>query len=123
MDRYDAEVQPNVTQWLELSEQRRISLVEKHHRGSRLKAPQLRAHVAIHVIVENQLAEGLESVVRAVGRLRSEGLSRHDAIHAIGSVIAENIYDLVTGKIAEEEAQVICDAGVERLNAKSWHDG
>jgi hypothetical protein len=48
----------------------------------------IRAHAANHVIVENQLAMGDATVVPAtLARLMQEGLDRHDAIHAIGSVL------------------------------------
>jgi hypothetical protein len=40
-----------------------------------------------HVIVENQAAQGLETPVRrTLARLQAEGLSRHDAVHAVGSI-------------------------------------
>lgn len=103
IDRQDAAAQADLAQWLEHGEQRRILLVAQYYWGSRQKAPQLSAYV----IVENQQAEGLAPVVRAMECLQSEGLSRHDAIHAIGSVPVESINDLVTGKIAEGETQAI----------------
>jgi len=45
-------------------------------------------HGVAHVIVENQIAAG-DSTVEPVtlARLMREGLDRHDAIHAIGSVL------------------------------------
>ena len=53
------------------------------------------AHAALHAIVENQIALNLEPVVRAMHRLRNEGLTRHDAVHAIGSVVAEHLFDIL----------------------------
>ena len=50
-------------------------------------------HATIHTVVENQLALGERVVGEALERLRSEGLTRHDAVHAIGTVLAEQIYD------------------------------
>jgi hypothetical protein len=46
-----------------------------------------------HVIVENQVALGEAYPVQSVLlRLMEEGLDRHDAIHAIGSVLAERLF-------------------------------
>jgi len=79
-----------------------------------------RCTAAFHAIVENQIAEGFESVVRAMARLVSEGLSRHDAVHAIGSVAAEQFYEAM--KTNDEEfantAETRYNAAVERLTAK-----
>lgn len=75
MDRYDPAQAPDPEQWLALEEQERIRLVEVSHRTERLKLPNLKAHAAFHAIAENQIAEGLDSVVRAMARLERQGLS------------------------------------------------
>lgn len=123
MNRYDPEHAPNPQQWLALDEQIRIDLVEKHHRQARIKLPSLKAHAVMHVIVENQCAEKLESVVRAMARLRAEGLSRHDAMHAVASVLTQHMHDIFNAKVDTNNAQAVYDAAVERLTAESWHDG
>ena len=71
-----------------MDEAERIRLVEHYHRTARIKLPSVKAHSTFHVIVENQLAENVEPVVRAMNRLTNEGLTRHDALHAIASVLA-----------------------------------
>jgi hypothetical protein len=54
-------------------------------------------HGTMHAIVENQVALGDATVVPAtLTRLMREGLDRHDAIHAIGSVLMAIIFDVVT---------------------------
>src|SRR5258706_15284518 len=93
MMRYDPKVQPEPSEWLALDEQERIGLVEAYHRAVRTKLPNVAAHACLHAIVENQIAEGLEPLVRAIVRLMKEGLSRHDAVHAIGSVGADHFYE------------------------------
>jgi len=71
--------------------------------------------------VENQIAEGLDCVVRAMARLMGEGLSRHDALHAIGSVVAEHLYEIVKKtKDGPKTIQTQYNAAVERLSAKGW---
>ena len=74
----------------------------------------------MHVIVENQLALNDEPVVRALARLMKEGLSRHDAVHAIGSVVAENIHDLLKQEDSPDTVRVRYYAAVERLTAATW---
>ena len=123
MNRYDPDHTPNPEQWLALDEQLRIQLVEEHHRAARIKLPNLKAHAAFHAIVENQIAENTESVVRAMARLTTEGLSRHEALHAIASVLAEHIQDLFNAKADQSLSASIYNAAVERLTAKGWRDG
>ena len=119
---YDPEVQPEPSEWLALDEQERISLAEAHHRAARIKLPNLKAHACFHAIVENQIAEGVESVVRAMSRLVKEGLSRHDALHAIGSVLADHLFEAAHTKDKDfaNKAQARYDAAVEQLTAEDW---
>jgi hypothetical protein len=57
--------------------------------------PNSSLHAAIHVVVENQVALGGEIPVQeTLARLMGEGLSRHEAVHAVGSVLAGILFDL-----------------------------
>lgn len=96
--RYDAETAPDPAEWLALDEQERIDLVREYHRRNRLQVGQsAKAHAATHVIVENQAAMGDATAVPAtLARLMQEGLTRHDAVHAIGSVLMGIIFDMST---------------------------
>lgn len=123
MNRYDPDHAPNPAQWLALDEQVRIHLAEEYHRVKRIKLPNLKAHAVFHAIVENQIAENLESVVRAMVRLTAEGLSRHESIHAIASVLAEHINELFNAKADEKHFVAIYNAAVERLTARRWRGG
>jgi hypothetical protein len=122
MDRYDPHVAPDPEDWLALDEGERILLVEEHHRDARAPLPRSgrRLHASMHVIVENQLALADEPVVRALDRVVREGLSRHDAVHAIGSVVAEGIYDLLKEQDIPDTARARYYAAIERLTAASW---
>jgi hypothetical protein len=119
---YDPEITPDPVEWLALDEQERIWLAEAHHRAAHIKLPNIEAHAVFHVIIENQIAEGLEPVVRAMARLTREGLSRHDAVHAIGSVLAEHLHEASQTQDKEfaVTAQAHYNAAVERLTAKRW---
>lgn len=123
MNQCDPERAPDPETWLELDEQERIFLIEECHRIARVKLPNLTAHAVFHAIVENQIAEGLEPVLRAMARLTNEGLSRHDSVHAIASVVAEHLHDLFKSKDDAMTSQSRYNAAVERLNAKSWRGG
>jgi hypothetical protein len=125
--RYDPDRPPDPEQWLALDEQERSTLVEEHHRRARIDLPNATLHATIHAIVENQLAYNDDPVVRALARLMKEGLSRHDAIHAIGAVLAEHIYHTLKGDVPEtgESPDAVnrrYHAAVEHLTAAKWFD-
>jgi hypothetical protein len=125
MEEYNPGCAPDPESWLELDEQERIALVETYHRVARIKLPNVTAHAALHAIVENQIALNLEPVVRAMDRLGKEGLTRHDAVHAIGSVVAEHLFDILKTNQNDDAAtsQARYYAAVERLTAASWRRG
>ncbi len=122
MQNYDPEVPPNPAEWLALDEQLRIQLAEVYHRKAREKVPNVKAHAAFHAIVENQIAEGLESVARAMARLMKQGLTRHDALHAVGSCVADHFFEAMNSKDEDfsSTAQSRYNAAVERLTAEEW---
>jgi hypothetical protein len=95
MSRYDPLKAPDSKQWLELDEQERIILVESYHKKARVVLPNHIMHASMHAVVENQLAEGLPVVQETLSRLMADGLDRHDAIHAIASVLAGHIWHLL----------------------------
>jgi len=51
----------------------------------------------------------------------AEGLDRHRAIHAIGSLLSEHIFDLIhNSEGGEVDANQPYFAALERLTAASW---
>lgn len=120
MDSYDPDRAPASADWLATDEGERIELVSAYHRGERIKVPNAQLHAVIHVIVENQLALGEEVVINAIARLQTEALSRHEALHAIGSVLAADLYELMregadTGDIYSRYLERL-----EKLTAAQW---
>jgi hypothetical protein len=95
MDSFDPDTPRHSADWLRTDEGQRIELVSSCHRRNKVHLPTAQLHVVINVVVENQLALGVEVVVEALARLQGEGLSRHDALHAIGSVLAADLYELM----------------------------
>lgn len=119
---YDPAIAPEADVWLGLDEQLRIVLAENYHTVAKIELPDARLHAAFHVIVENQIAENLHSTVTAVARLMKEDVSRHDAIHAIGSVLAAQVSEAAGSKDGNygDVAQARFDAMVTQLKAEDW---
>jgi hypothetical protein len=123
MKTYDPLKPSNPDEWLSMDEQERIDLVESFHRRARIRLPNAKVHAVFHVIVENQFALGNELPVKqTVQRLMSEGLDRHDALHAVGSVLIGHLSDLIAPLAAEagSDPNPRYYAELERLTAKDW---
>lgn len=114
---YDPEEAPAPSEWLRLA--------SKYHAVARIKVPNAEAHALFHAIVENQVAEGVEPTCRTMERLRREGLTRHDAVHAVGSVIAQFVYDSMRGDGGGSTGDALreLNAKIESLSAREWRSG
>ena len=62
-------------------------------------------------------------VVEALKRLRNEGLSRHHAVHAIGSILAGQVYTVLEREQpdAAKDPNEAHATGLRKLTAESWH--
>jgi len=131
MERYNPSRAPNPKQWLALSESERLELVSEYHSDASediqdndpdeaLARNDL--HATMHVVVENQLAEGIEPVCRAVSRLINEGLDRHDAVHAVGAELAGHLFDTLHGRTeaAPDKLTRLYYERLRKLTADSW---
>ncbi len=117
--RYDPDIAPNPQDWLSLDEGERIALVVRYHKKAGDKVPNVRLHAAIHTAVENQITEDITEVTSALKRLMKEGLHRHDAVHAVGSVLVKQIYKIGKGEATSSpNAEYLKDLG--SLTASSW---
>lgn len=119
---YDPSAPPEAAEWLALDEQERIRLALNFHVAQRTKAGSLKAHAALHVVVENQVATGFGPTVRAIERLQQQGLSRHEAVHAVASVLTEHMHAAARSpKPQDPQAfQTSINAGIEQLTAQTW---
>ena len=119
---YNPDQAPNPTEWLALDEQMRISSIESYHHAARIDLPNAIAHALFHTIVENQIAMLHSPVIRAMARLAKQGLSRHDCLHAVASVLAQHIYDAWNANASDASTPFAahCDAAIERLDAATW---
>ena len=83
--------------WLDLSEDERVALVLQHHESDETSDDHLRMHAIVHSGIETQLAEGNPSTRAALERMLEAGLDRHEAVHAVGGVLASHIYHTLEG--------------------------
>jgi hypothetical protein len=120
MKRYDPLREPDRSDWLETDEQVRVLIVEEYHKKHRIELPNHALHAGIHTIVENQLAEGLPVPCETLLRLMHEGLDRHDAIHAIGSVLTEHIFALLNSGTANSDSNDQYYQSLHDLTAAKW---
>ena len=121
MMRYDPEQPPNPEDWLALDESERIRLVERYHRQAGVKPPGERVHAMFHAVVENQLALANPAAApRALQRLQQEGLTRHEALHAIGAVLARHVGNVRQSGGEAGDARGRYEADLEGLSADLW---
>ena len=118
---YDADRAPDPTAWAAAPEPERLAAVEAHHRALASPHPavrQPRVHAAIHLVVENQLASGAPPEARrAMDRLVRAGLSRHEAVHAIASVVAAAAQGALSGSRFDAGAYA---RALDALTAEGW---
>jgi len=118
--KYNPEKAPNQEKWCALEEAQRLDAVSAYHRRMRVKVPKPEIHAAIHVIVENQLAVGFDLAADALDRLRVEGLDRHEAIHAIGSVLIGHVQSLMKEGATTPDPNGPYGKALRTLTARSW---
>ena len=124
MNSYDPDSPKIGPDWLTVDEGERIELVASYHRRKHIRLPNAQLHAVVHVVVENQLALGEEAVVKTLDRLQAEGLGRHDALHAIGSVLAADLYELMReGSDSTGDIYAGYLERLEKLTAKAWRAG
>jgi hypothetical protein len=118
---YDPLVGPNPDDWLASGEQQRLDAIELYHRRAGIKVERATAHAAMHAVVENQIAEGDQwPVRRTLLRLMAEGLDRHEAIHAIASVLAAHLNEHLREADSERDFVGPYFSELEELTAEGW---
>lgn len=131
MDEYDPSQAPDPAIWLELDESERLGLVLAYHLDAEAdvfdldnedEGPNPTLHAVIHVTVENQLALGDETVLITLDRLLRQGLDRHDALHAIGAVLAEHIFDVMKVENDPPDMRRYYER-LRKLTARRWRKG
>jgi len=123
MKEYDALIEPEPEIWLKLSEDERILLIENYveNNETNIEKEALIIHSSIHMVVENQLAENLEPTKETYNRLIRQGLNRHETIHAIGTAVTNDIYNMLQNKTKFNEKTY--KNRLRKLTAKKWKKG
>ena len=120
MKRYDPLKSPDPEEWLALDEAERIVIVEDYHRRKRIRMPSVEAHACFHVMVENQIAMGEKLPVESkLNQLMEEGLDRHEAVHAIASILSRQVYYALKRQQTSDPSKAYY-AALEDLTAENW---
>ena len=120
MNKYDPLKSPDPAEWLAIDEGERIALVQEYHRRAKIRLPSQIVHAAIHAVVETQIAGHEVPAREALERLMIEGLDRHDAVHAIGSVLAGHMHKLMTQSESPSDRNADYCRDLKTLTAARW---
>lgn len=122
IETYDPQQEPNAEAWLALEEEARRDLVLAWHRGAGIIPPHEELHAAMHAIVENQIAVGGEMlpVQVKVRQLMAQGVSRHNAIHAIGMATLEHVRSMMRATRPLPNTNLRYFSAIRRLDARKW---
>ncbi|HHH28552.1 MAG TPA: DUF1841 family protein [Polyangiaceae bacterium] len=119
---YDAEVGPDGPGWLALDEEEQMARVAKYHERIQKpgeEPPNVQRHVGMHVLVEQQIARNQPpEAAQALARLRRDGMSRHDAVHAIGFILTEHMKRAMESRTPVDESAY--GRELSQLTLKSW---
>ena len=117
---YDPLNAPDPDDWQSMGEDERMMLVMEYHREAGVELPNEQVHAVVHVVVENQIALGDEMSAQAtLERLMREGLDRHEAIHAVGSVLVDFVQALIRDDAAPG-ANERYNEELKKLTAAEW---
>ncbi len=123
MKKYDPLKAPDSEAWLALDEIDRIGKAAAYHKKAKIKIPKIRLHAAIHATVETQVASGDEMPVsEKLDSLMAEGLDRHEAIHAIGFVLAKLLYDISHEPQEGSDPNDLYYERLADLNVDNWRE-
>lgn len=118
---YEANDQLHSATWLELDENERVAAVMEYHRRAKVKLENLKLHAMTHAVVENQVALGEATPVPAtLNRLMQEGLDRHEAIHAIGSILMSIVFDVFQEPAVGDDINARYSRELATLTAAGW---
>jgi hypothetical protein len=118
---YDPHNPPDRKEWASLSEFEKQDLVLDCHRSGKIELPNEMLHAVTHVTIEDQIVLGDEMPVESkLNQLIQEGLDRHQALHAIGSVLAEFLYDIFSKDSKLYDPNIAYIERLEHLTARPW---
>jgi hypothetical protein len=98
MREYNPAKSPDRQQWLALDKTRQLEIIRLAHDDMETSENALATHCGMHSAVETQIAQNSPGVRNAMGRLRKQGTSRHNALHAIGLVLIQHMRRMATSQ-------------------------
>jgi hypothetical protein len=63
-----------------------------------------------------------DRVQQTFERLMTEGLDRHEALHAVGSVLAEHLWGIMKEQTEESASSENYYRGLSELTVKKWRE-
>ena len=121
MCEYNPDIDPDPDTWNLLDEGERLEIIQQYHERYDAELPDVALHCLIHAVVENQVALGDETPVASIlSRLKAEGLDRHDAIHAIASVLVNYIHEMMSDVNNRDQTEQYYEA-LGELTAESLY--
>ena len=121
MESYDPLRDPDPDEWLALDEDERVGLIADYHEEAGVHLPTVRLHALIHATVENQLAtDDPPEVQKVLEKLLADGLDRHEAIHAIGAVLSEQLFSVLKDPSQPTQAGGSYLENLATLTAEKW---
>ncbi|NOY85974.1 MAG: hypothetical protein GXP52_01570 [Deltaproteobacteria bacterium] len=119
---YDPEIEPESEMWLKADEPERVNAVLQYCEAGEANLPNVLLHAQIHAMVETQTAMGDEiPVAGTLRRLVADGLSRHEAIHAVGWVLSRHGFDVMKGHTAGADPNSRYFEDLRKFTAAQWH--
>ena len=120
MTTYDPQTAPEPAEWLALEEIEQIRLVAAYHKPIEATISKPHIHFVVHVVVENQIAEGIDVVGETLERLMDGGLDRHEGIHAIASILLDHLSQLMREETAEGDTVERYFEDLRTLTVDRW---
>lgn len=118
---YHGDHAPDPARWLAADEVVRTEAIRAHHDtlAEHPDGPDPALHAAFHLIGENQVAAGQPpETAAAVARLIAGGTTRHEAIHAVMSIVATEVFTMLRDKRTYDRAGTT--RALAKLRAEDW---
>lgn len=101
-----------------------LERVLREHRDSPhpgLTPERMRLHASLHVVVETQVLTGdPPETSRTLARLVDSGLDRHQAVHAVASVVADEMMAIVSARKKFDQDRF--EQQLRALDPADWRD-
>ncbi len=123
IDDYDPDVSPDPDLWLVPDESEQEDVVMQYCMANETDLPDVYLHAHIHMAVETQVAMGDEiPVAETFRRLVADGLSRHEAIHAVGWVLSQHMHDAVQNPTEGADLVTQYYENLRKFTVAQWHE-